>query len=264
MRRIVKSLISAVIIIFMTLVMFPYMQPVEAAQTDKVHAKYQIRVDLTENLVFIDEWDSDSQAYVPTEHVFLCSPGKDSTPTPTGTFTTKLWPIDKPYDPDGTGEWVRFRSYASCYVNSVTQITPSICFHSVPYTKPDYKYISLPDMKLMGQPASHGCIRLWPRQAEWIRVNCGVGTTVKIYYGPGYNMDYWNLREALKKEIPTKDSYPNTVVTSQTKFIYTYFGDTLDGLAKMAEISADDLIKLNPDIDLQSGNIAVGLAVRIK
>ena len=263
MRKTVKSFISAVLVMSMALVIFPYMQPAEAARV-KEQPKYQIRIDLTENLIFIDGWDSDSKAYVPTEHVFLCSPGIDASPTPTGTFTTWRWSIDKPYDPKGTGEWVRFRSYAACYVNSVTNITSSVAFHSLPCTSTDYKYVSQTDINLMGKVSSHGCIRMWPRQAEWIRVNCGAGTTVKIYYGPGNNMDYWNLREALKKETPPKEIYPNTLVTGETKFIYTYFGDTLNGLAKMAGISADALIKLNPDIDLKAEYIAAGLAVRIK
>ena len=176
MRKTVKSFISAVLITSMTMFMFTYAQPAEA----KEQPKYQIRIDLTENLVFIDEWNPDTQAYAPTEHVFLCSPGRDETPTPTGTFTTWRWPVDKPYDPNGTGEWVRFRSYTSCYVNSVTNITASVAFHSLPCTGTDYKSVSQRDINLMGQVSSHGCIRMWPRQAEWIRINCA-GSTVKIY-----------------------------------------------------------------------------------
>lgn len=238
---------------------FTYANPVEA----KEQPKYQIRIDLTENLVFIDEWNENARQYEATEHVFLCSPGRDATPTPTGTFTAKPRVIDWQYDENGTGEWVRFRSWESCYVNGATIITGAILFHSVPSTKPDYGYVEQRDINLMGYQGSHGCIRLWPRQSTWIRENCA-GATVKIYYGAGHDDSMWALREDLKKEAPPKELWPNTLVTDKTKFIYTYFNDTLEKLAEMAEISKEDLIELNPDINLKDESISVGLAVRVK
>ena len=33
---------------------------------------------------------------------------------------------------------------------------------------------------MLGQPASHGCVRLCVRDAKWIYDNCAVGTTVTI------------------------------------------------------------------------------------
>jgi len=240
------------------LILFAFAQTAEA----KEPPKYKIRVDLTENLVFIDEWDIKLQEYVSTEHVFLCSPGRASTPTPTGTFTAKPRAIDWTYDPAGTGEWIRFRSYASVYVNSATNITQSIVFHSLPSSRPDYHQINQRDLDLMGQPSSQGCVRLLPRQAAWIRANCD-GSTVNIYYGAGYNSGFWSLREELRKEVPSKAIYPDMSVTENTKFIYTYFGDTIEKLSDMAEISADKIIELNSDIDFSKG-IPAGLAVRIK
>lgn len=238
---------------------FSYAQPVEAADMPK----YQIRVDLTENLVFIDVWNDSLQGYAITDHVFLCSPGRYATPTPTGTFTAKPRAIDWQYDPNGTGEWIRFRSWESCYVNGATNITSAIVFHSIPSTRPDYAYVSQTDIDLMGKPSSHGCVRLWPRQSAWIRANCS-GATVKIYYGAGHDDKLWNLREALKEEAPPRDMWPNTVVTENTKYIYTYFGDTLEGLAKMAGIESEELIKLNPGLNLEGETIEVGLAVKIR
>ena len=257
LKIIAKYLVFSVLLIFAVLVSSKL--PAEA----KEQPKYQIRVDLTENLVFIDEWSVNLKKYVLTEHVFLCSPGKPSTPTPTGTYTAKPRAIDWEYDPNGTGEWSRFRSWPSCYVNSCTNITQAIVFHSIPCTKPDYRYVSQKDIDLMGYTSSHGCVRLWPRQSEWIRKNCG-GATVKIYYGPGYNDDLWYLRERLKKEAPKKEMWPNTVITKYTKFIYTYFGDTLASLAEMSGLTTDELIKLNPDLGLKKGSVKTGLAVRIK
>lgn len=254
-----KTFIALIFSIIIATIFLSYTQPVEA----KEQSRYQIRVDLTENLVFIDEWNDESQTYTVTEHIFLCSPGKASTPTPTGTFTAKPRAVDWQYDPDGTGEWVRFRSWESCYVNGSTIISGAIYFHSVPCTKPDYAYVSQTDIDLMGSASSHGCVRLWPRQAAWIRENCS-GATVKIYYGEGYNDDLWRLRERLKKEAPPKELWPNTVITEKTKFIYTYYGDTLEGLAEMAGITEEELIELNTDLDLLDKSIAVGLAIRIK
>lgn len=224
--------------------------------------KYQIRVDLTENLVFIDQWNPNSKAYEPTEHIFLSSPGRSATPTLTGTFIAKPRAIDWEYDPNGTGEWVRFRSWASCYVNGVTTIKGAYYFHSVPSTKPDYSYVSQSDIDLLGQVGSHGCVRLWPRQAAWIRENCN-GSTIKIYYGEGYDSNLWNLREALKKEAPDKKLWPNTVITENTKYIYTYFGDTYDSLAEMSGLTKEEIGKLNPGLNLKE-KVPVGVALKIK
>lgn len=250
----------AILIILSALNIF-YGHPIEVEAAKEPH-KYQIRVDLTENLIFIDEWNSDLQTYVITDHVFLCSPGMYATPTPTGTFTARPRAIDWQYDPEGTGEWERFRSWGHCYVNSTTTITGAVVFHSPPSSRPDYNSASQRDIDLMGSRASHGCVRLWPRQSAWIRTNCD-GATVKIYYGAGYDDKLWQIRENLKEEAPPKELWPNTVVTENTKYLYTYFGDTLEKLAEMAGISTDDLIELNSDIDL-TGDIQVGLAVKIK
>ena len=236
-----------------------FVQPVEAA--NQPH-KYQIRVDLTENLVFIDVWNSDLQGYAITDHVFLCSPGMYATPTPTGIFTAKPRAIDWTYDPQGTGEWERFRSWGHCYVNGTTTITGAYLFHSIPSTKPEYGYVNQRDIDLMGSRSSHGCVRLWPRQSTWIRKNCD-GSRIWIYYGDGNNEKFWRLREDLKQEAPPKELWPNTLITEKTKYIYTYFGDTLEGLAEMAGITADKLIAMNPGIDL-TGEIEVGLAIKIK
>ena len=254
-----KVFFCTILIAFAVLTFF-HMQSAEAAIEPH---KYQIRVDLTENLIFIDEWNNDLQAYAATEHVFLCSPGMYATPTPTGTFTARPRAIDWEYDPKGTGEWERFRSWGHCYVNATTTITGAFVFHSPPSSRPDYGYVSQRDIDLMGERSSHGCVRLWPRQSAWIRMNCN-GSTVRIYYGPGHNDDLWYLREDLKKEAPPKELWPNTLITEKTKFIYTYFGDTLESLAEMAGISTDRIIELNPDIDLSGQNIKVGLAVKIK
>ena len=254
-----KGLILIILNLFILLNIF-YIQPVNAA---KEPHKYQIRVDLTENLVFIDEWNADKQAYVATEHVFLCSPGRPATPTPTGTFTAKPRAIDWQYDAAGTGEWERFRSWGHCYVNGTTTIVGAVVFHSPPSSQPNYDSASQREIDLMGSPASHGCVRIWPRQSAWIRANCD-GATVKIYYGAGYSDELWYLREDLKQEAPPKEMWPNTVITDKTKYIYTYFGDTLESLSELSGVTVEKLIELNPGMALKGKNIKVGLAVKIK
>ena len=67
------------------------------------------------------------------------------------------------------------------YGQYCTRIVGGILFHSVA----GYNYTSynLPasEYNKLGQPASHGCVRLNVRDAKWIYDNCGLGMTVVIY-----------------------------------------------------------------------------------
>lgn len=98
----------------------------------------------------------------------ICSPSNE---TPTGTF----------YMP------VKYRWHdmiGNCYAQYCSRICPEILFHSVwYYKKGDKSSMSVAAYNVMGQKASHGCVRLLCKDAKWIYDHCAVGTKIVIFWG---------------------------------------------------------------------------------
>lgn len=98
----------------------------------------------------------------------ICSPSLE---TPTGTF----------YIP------VKYRWHemiGNCYAQYCSRITTGILFHSVWYYKNgDKSTMSVSAYNVMGQKASHGCVRLLCKDAKWIYDHCAVGTKIVIFWG---------------------------------------------------------------------------------
>ena len=98
----------------------------------------------------------------------ICSPSNE---TPTGTF----------YVP------VKYRWHemiGNCYAQYCTRICDQILFHSVwYYKKGDKSTMSVAAYNVMGQKASHGCVRLLCKDSKWIYDHCAVGTKVVIFWG---------------------------------------------------------------------------------
>lgn len=98
--------------------------------------------------------------------LFVCSSGKTGSETPRGTFTVS----DRGksfYNPDlkeGAYYWTRFYG--------------TYLFHSVPFDK-NYR-MEPEEADKLGEPASHGCIRLPVEDAKWIYDNIPKGTKVVI------------------------------------------------------------------------------------
>lgn len=126
---------------------------------------YKIIVDIGDQRVYVGKWNGSS--YKDLVKKFKCSTGKDSTPTPTGTYQA---------GGRAGGEWYYFKDF-NCYAKWATRIVGGILFHSVTYNshkRPSGSVSSL------GRKASHGCIRLSVENAKWIYDNCPRGTTVVI------------------------------------------------------------------------------------
>ncbi|MDD3218365.1 MAG: L,D-transpeptidase family protein [Lachnospiraceae bacterium] len=100
--------------------------------------------------------------------VFACSVGLRATPTPTGTFHT----IEK-------YRWAYLMGPS--WGQYGTRIVGGIYFHSVAGSAPNSYAISAGNYNMLGQPASHGCIRLCVRDAKWLYDNCKKGMEVTIY-----------------------------------------------------------------------------------
>ena len=126
---------------------------------------YKIIVDIGDQRVYVGKWNG--SAYKDLVKKFKCSTGKDSTPTPLGTYQA---------GGRAGGEWYYFKDF-NCYAKWATRIVGGILFHSVTYNsrkRPSGSVSSL------GRKASHGCIRLSVENAKWIYDNCPRGTTVVI------------------------------------------------------------------------------------
>lgn len=119
-----------------------------------------VKVSLTKQRV--DVFDAKGR----TVKTFVCSSGKSGSETPTGTFTVS----DRGksfYNPDlkeGAYYWTRFYG--------------AYLFHSLPFDK-DYR-MEPEEAEKLGEPASHGCIRLPVEDAKWIYDNIPKGTKVVI------------------------------------------------------------------------------------
>lgn len=128
----------------------------------KESAAYTIKVNLGTNCTTI--YNSKGKAI----KAMICSPSNE---TPVGTF----------YVP------VKYRWHemiGNCYAQYCTRITEGILFHSVWYYKNgDKSTMSVSAYNVMGQKASHGCVRLLCKDAKWIYDHCAVGTKVVTFWG---------------------------------------------------------------------------------
>ncbi len=123
--------------------------------------KYTIKVNLGTNCTTIYKGKKAVKA-------MICSPSSE---TPTGTF----------YIP------VKYRWHemiGNCYAQYCTRITTGILFHSVWYYKNgDKSTMSVAAYNVMGNKASHGCVRLLCKDAKWIYDKCPIGTKIVIFWG---------------------------------------------------------------------------------
>ncbi len=130
-------------------------------------ANYYIKVNRKTCSVTVYAKDGNNGYIIPVKR-FACSVGLPSTPTPTGTFYTPAK--------------YRWRTLMGpSYGQYCTRITGSILFHSVAGRNMTSYNLNARDYNKLGQPASHGCVRLNVRDAKWIYDNCPLKTRVTIY-----------------------------------------------------------------------------------
>ncbi|GEM_PF-4154132 len=132
---------------------------------------YAIKVDTTNQVVTIFSKGT-SGDYDVIFKQFICSTGTKSNPTPAGTF--KLSDAERKV-------WRYFKTYKT-YVKYAVHIKGDYFFHSCLYSKPseDTKYRSSSSVKKLGTKASHGCIRLYDSDCQWMFENCEAGTIVYV------------------------------------------------------------------------------------
>ena len=166
--------------------------PCEALAEDT----YSIEVDITNQIVTVYYANDISPTGIVRQ--MICSTGmatsEDDT-TPTGEYK-----LNQRYDNERS-EWYEIPKY-DCFVQYATRIVGPILFHSLPYHEADLETLDLEAAAQLGDPASHGCIRLLPEDAKWIALNCPNGTDCRIFHSNDPNEF---LRERLLNESFTID-----------------------------------------------------------
>ena len=142
---------------------------------------YAIEVDITNQIVTVYRAEDMSEGGVVRQ--MICSTGENEC-TPVGRFT-----LNQRNSAERT-KWYAIPTY-DCYVQYVTRIIGGYLFHSLPYAEEDESTLDTEAVALLGTPASHGCIRLRPEDAEWIAKNCPNGTPCHIYHS-------WETDEGLR------------------------------------------------------------------
>lgn len=128
---------------------------------------YKAEVNRTTCTVTIYAKDGDN-GYILPVCAFACSVGLPETPTPTGTFNT-------------LAKYRWHELMGPSWGQYCTRIVGGILFHSVAGSNATPYNLSAAAFNKLGQPASHGCVRLCVRDAKWIYDNCSLGMTVRIY-----------------------------------------------------------------------------------
>ena len=144
---------------------------------------YTIEVDISSQIVTIFIGDTDQIA-----RQMLCSTGLNDW-TPTGDFIL-------PETRGGTDRqpWYQI---GNLWVKYATRLWGKVLFHSIPYSKKSMQAIDPQCLKRFGYPASHGCIRLRWKDAQFIAENCMPGTMVHVIKSGNRNE---SLRELLFQE----------------------------------------------------------------
>lgn len=137
-------------------------------------SSYMAEINRTTCTVTVYAKDGANGFIIPVK-AFTCSVGLPATPTPLGKFYTLA-----------KYRWSELMGPS--YGQYCTRIVGGILFHSVAGSNMTSYNISAVEYNKLGQPASHGCVRLNVRDAKWIYDNCGLGMEVNIidssYPGP--------------------------------------------------------------------------------
>ena len=145
---------------------------------------FAITVDVQNQITTVYGRD-DKGDYTVVVRQMLCSTGMKATPSDVGD-----WVLNGRH-----ATWCIFPKWGNSYARYWTRINSSIAFHSPIYTAVSNTAMKIKSYNMLGQRASHGCIRLSVPDAKWIYDNVGKGTVVSIVGGMEADPE---LRDALK------------------------------------------------------------------
>ena len=141
---------------------------VNALASEEYVFPYKIVINRSEQRLYVYEWNGEN--YDTEMARTKCSTGKYGTETPAGVFQA----AGKVH----LDEWYYFSEYNS-YAKYAYRVVGGVMIHSVLFRSKNQGPTSS-SVKALGKPASHGCIRLPVKNAQWIWENCPEGTTVVV------------------------------------------------------------------------------------
>lgn len=131
---------------------------------------YRVTVDIAHQVVMVHAKDAEGNYTIPVRYM-LCSTGLNDR-TPKGIFHMKRYRVR-------FGLFQNDKTYGQYW----TLINGRIYFHSTLYVERDANTYIGETYDLLGQPASHGCIRVPVPDARFIYYNLAYGTEVEIREG---------------------------------------------------------------------------------
>ena len=169
--------------------------------------KYLLMVDVTNQITRAFTYDEEG-LYTVLVREMICSTGTEKNPTPLGTTIM----------PKKRARWGYFPTWDS-HAQYLTRIDSANAFHSVLYSEPDERTLSVKSFEALGTRASHGCVRLLVSDAKWIYDNCEEGTIITVYegeYDPEYTMTLKpTLNQSTLRENPLPAPTPTPVYTRE-------------------------------------------------
>lgn len=130
---------------------------------------YAMTVDVANQVTTVYGLDENGKYTVPVRRM-ICSSGTKANPSDVGD-----WVLNGRH-----AKWCVFPTWGNSYARYWTRINASIAFHSVIYTAVDLDAMKTSSYKMLGNRASHGCVRLTVEDAKWVYENIGAGTVVSI------------------------------------------------------------------------------------
>ena len=129
---------------------------------------YRVEVSIARQVVEIYERQDNGDYELVNS--FTCSTGLHNS-TPRGIFLDGF-PVNR---------WHHFEKF-NCWAQYSFEITGDIMFHSVIYSSNNENSLRSGSLYALGNPASHGCIRLKVPDAKWLFEHCKRGSLVIIIY----------------------------------------------------------------------------------
>ena len=131
---------------------------------------YTYRIEVSTQRQVVNIYERDMWGVYNLAHTFSCSTGLHNS-TPHGIFLGGK-PIHR---------WHYFQKF-NCWAQYSYEIRDDIMFHSVIYSSNNEGSLRSGSLYALGNPASHGCVRLKVEDAKWLFENCKKGTAVIIVY----------------------------------------------------------------------------------
>ena len=129
---------------------------------------YRVEVSIDSQTVSVYALNDNGQYDL--QKTFTCSTGLHDS-TPRGVFL----------DGHPVNRWHHFEKF-NCWAQYSFEVTGDIMFHSVIYSSNNENSLRSGSLYALGNPASHGCIRLTVEDAKWLYEHCKRGTVAIVIY----------------------------------------------------------------------------------